>query len=240
MKIMGYSLLAAILFYFFLLWQFPYEAIKENFSRNFNQLNMGILKIGKVSPSFLFAFSLENINWKSENLGMQIPDLIMGINIIKAVLGNKDIEIKDLKNPQRLHARYNQNIKEGSLRMRLENTELKVAYKNDFSLFISLSGEAKLRWMGENYEKINGELWAVLQRGKIEAKQEGSIPFFLRAYDRLRAEVQVQEGSLWAKRVVISGKESKEIVLRDLNLADLLQRPEANLGTLLGLVSIGK
>lgn len=237
---MGYSLLAAILFYLFLLFQFPYEAIKENFSRNFNQLNIGILKIGKVTPSFLFDFSLENITWNSENLGMQIPDLITGINIIKAVLGKTDIQIKDLKNPQRFHGRYNQDIKEGSLRIRLENTELKVAYKNDFSLSISLSGEAKLRWMGENYERINGELWAVLQRGKIEVKQEGSIPFFLRAYDKLRAEVQVQEGSLWAKRVVISGKEGKEIVFRDLNLTDLLQRPEPNLGTLLGLASIGK
>ncbi|MGB9699662.1 MAG: hypothetical protein ACPL5I_09785 [Thermodesulfobacteriota bacterium] len=239
MKTIGYSLLALFLFYIFLLIQFPYEAIKENLARNFAQLNMGKLKIGKVSPSFPFDLSLQNISWDSENLGMQIPDLIMGLNIIKTILGKTDIEIKDLKNRQRLQGWYYQEAKEGSLRLLLEHTELKVAYKNDFSLTVRISGEAKLRWMGQNYEKVNGEVWALLQRGEIEIRKEESIPFFLKAYDRLKAEVQVQEGNFWAKRLIVSGKESKEIVWRDLNLNELRQGAGANLGALLGLAPIG-
>lgn len=238
MRTIGYFLLAIIIFYLSLLAQFPYEAIKENLSRNFNQLNMGKLRIGKVSASFPFDLSMQNITWNSENLGMRIPDLIFGINIIKTVLGNTDIEIKDLKNPQRLQGRYNQAAKEGSLRIRLDNTELKVAYKNDFSLTVSMSGEAKLRWLGENYEKINGEIWTLLQRREIEVKQERSGPFFLRSYDELRAEVQIKDGELLAKRLVISGKESREIILRDLNLTALLKGPRFDLEALLRLEAI--
>lgn len=241
MKTIGYSILALLLFYLFLLFQFPYEAINENLARNFSQLNMGILKIGKVSPSFPFDFSLQNITWNAESLGIQIPDLLMGIDLIKTFLGNTDIEIKDLRNAQRLRGRYYQKIKEGSLRMRLDNAELKMGYKNEFSLTTIISGEVNLRWAGENYEKINGELWVLLQRREIEAKgEEVNIPLFLRIYDRLKAEVQIQDGKLWAKRLDISGKESKEIVLRDLNLTDLLQRPEPNLGALLGLAPMKK
>jgi type II secretion system protein N len=238
MKTIGYSLLALILFYLFLLMQFPYEAIKENLARSFAQLNMGKLKIGKVRPFFPFDLSLQNISWNSENMGMQIPDLIMGLNIIKTVLGKTEIEIKDLKNPQRLQGKYYQEVKEGSLRLLLDHTELKVAYKNNFSLSVSISGEAKLRWLGQNYEKVNGEFWALLQRREIEVRPEERIPLFLKTYDNLRAEVQVQDGNFWVKRLVVSGKESKEIVWRDLNLNDLLKRSGPALGALLELAPI--
>ncbi len=167
MKSIGYSIMALIFFYLFLMVQFPYGALQEYLAQNFGRLNMGRINIGKVSLSFPFDISLQNISWTSENLGMQFPDLIMGVNIMETLFGNMDIEIKALKNPRRLQGRYEQSVKEGSLRLRLDHPDLKVAYKNGYSLTISISGEAQLRWLGENYEKLNGELWALIAKGEI-------------------------------------------------------------------------
>lgn len=223
MKTIGYFLLALILFYLFLLVQFPYEAIKKKVALNFAQSNMGNLKIGKVGPSFPFDLSLQNISWNIEDLGIQIPDLIVGINLYKTVLGNIDIEINDLKNPPCLYGKYFSAMKEGSLKIRLDKTELKATYKKDYSLNLNMSGEAKLQWVGENYEKVDGEFWVLLQRGDIEVYREGSLPIFLKNYDKLRAEMEIKKGNLWAKRLVISGKESGEMVLKNLNLTELIR-----------------
>ncbi|MGQ9695493.1 MAG: hypothetical protein ACUVWV_12215 [Thermodesulfobacteriota bacterium] len=223
MKALGYSILALILFYLFLLVQFPYDAIKKKVALDFAQSNMGNLKIGQVGPSFPFDLYLQNISWNIENLGIQIPDLIVGVNIYKTVLGNIDIEINDLKNPPRLYGKYFSAMKEGSLKIRLDKTELKAIYKKDYSLNINISGEAKLQWVGENYEKVDGEFWVLLQIGGIEVYQEGSLPIFLKNYDKLKAEMEIKKGNLWAKRLVISGKEGGEMVLKNLNLSELMR-----------------
>ncbi len=237
LKGIGYSFLGIILFYIFLLVQFPYEVIKEELTRNLANLNLGKFKIGKVSPSFPLALSLQNITWSSENLGVQIPDLMASLNIIKTIIGYADIEIKDLEDTRRLQARYYLATKEGSLRIRLDKAKVEADYKNDYSFNISLSGDLKLQWVGENYEKIDGEFWTIMERGEIEVRKEGSVPLFLMAYNKIRAEGQVKEGNFWAKRLVIAGKEGKEIVLSDLNLTNLLKGAGSNLGTLLKVVS---
>lgn len=231
-KTLGYSISFLILFYFFLLVEFPYEVIKKKITQSFEESNICKLQIRKVGPSLPFDFYLQDISLNLENWRIQIPDLNIGINIFKSLLGKTDLEIKDLINGQLLWAKYNYAGKEGGVQIRLYNMELKAAYKNDYSFPFRLNGEAKLRWVGAYYERVNGQLWALLQRGKLEVKEERSRPFLLSSFDTLRAEVQIQDSNILVKRLAISGEEKKEIVLKDLNLTDLIRSQSSDLNAI--------
>ncbi len=218
MPIFGYILFAFSLFYLFFLWQFPYEGVKKAIIQSFAETLPLNLSIERVGPSFPLQLHLEKINVRSNTLLLQIPDLTVQPNFINFVLGKTAIYVKDLLTSQRLQCEFVAENNQNRLKIRLNNLEIKAFLTSEFSMPVKLSGEATLQWVGENFEKLNGQAWALLQRGEIQGIPNPRLPFPLALLETVRAEIQIQEGNLRVKRLVGSGKDLKGIVLKDFQI----------------------
>jgi type II secretion system protein N len=218
MTIFGYTLFAFSLFYLFFLWQFPYEGVKKAIIQSFAETLPLNLSIERVGPSFPLQLHLEKINIRSNTLLLQIPDLTVQPNFINFIWGRTNIYVKDLPTSQRLQGEFISDKNQNRMKIQLNNLEIKAFLPNEFSVPVKLSGEATLQWVGENFEKLNGQAWALLQRGEIQGIPNPRLPFPLALLETVRAEIQIQEGNLRVKRLVGSGKDLKEIVLKDFQI----------------------
>ena len=216
MLIFGYILFAFSLFYFFFLWQFPYEGIKKAIIQSVAETLPLNLSIGTVGPSFPLQLRLEKINLRSNSVSLQIPDLAVQPNVINFVLGKTGIYVKDLMTSQRLQCEFVAENNRNRIKIRLNNLEIKAFLNSEFSMPVKLSGEATLQWAGENWGKMNGQAWALLKREGPQGNTNPQLPFPLSLFETLRAEIQIQEGILRVKRLVASGKDAKEFVLKDI------------------------
>jgi type II secretion system protein N len=218
MLIFGYTLFAFSLFYLFFLWQFPYEGVKKAIIQSFAETLPLNLSIGRIGPSFPLQLHLEKINIRSNTLFFQFPDVAVQSNLINFFGGATNIYVKDLPTAQRLQGEFVAEENQNRMKIQLNNLEIKAFLPNEFSVPVKLSGEATLQWVGENFEKLNGQAWALLQRGEIQGIPNPRLPFPLALLETVRAEIQIQEGNLRVKRLVASGKDLKEIVLKDFQI----------------------
>src|SRR4030043_1904019 len=150
MAIFGYTLLAFSFFYFFFVWQFPYEGVKKAIIQSVAETLPLNLSIGKLGPSFPLRLRLEKINIRSNTLLLQIPDLTVQPNFINFVLGKTAIYVKDLLTSQRLQCEFVAENNQNRMKIRLNNLEIKAFLTSEFSMPVKLSGEATLQWAGEN------------------------------------------------------------------------------------------
>jgi type II secretion system protein N len=218
MPILGYTLFAFSLFYFFFVWQFPYEGVKKAIIQSVAETLPLNLSIGKLGPSFPLRLRLEKINIRSNTLLLQIPDLTVQPNFINFVLGKTAIYVKDLLTSQRLQCEFVAENNQNRLKIRLNNLEIKAFLTSEFSMPVKLSGEATIQWVGENWGKMNGQAWALLKREGPQGNTNPQLPFPWSLFETVRAEIQIQEGNLRVKRLVGSGKDLKEIVLKDFQI----------------------
>jgi type II secretion system protein N len=218
MPIFGYTLFAFSLFYFFFVWQFPYEGVKKAIIQSVAETLPLNLSIGKLGPSFPLQLRLEKINIRSNTLSLQIPDLTVQSNLINFVLGKTNIYVKDLLTSQRLQSEFVAENNRNRMKIRLNNLEIKAFLTSEFSMPVKLSGEATIQWVGENWGKMSGQAWALLKREGPQGNTNPQLPFPWSLFETVRAEIQIQEGILQVKRLVASGKDSKEFVLKDIQL----------------------
>jgi len=218
MQIFGYILFAISLFYLFFLWQFPYEEVRKAIIQSVAETLPLNLSIGKVGPSFPLQLRLEKINIRSSFLSLQIPDLTVQPNPINFLLGKITIYVKDLSPSQRLQTEFVAEKSGNRIKFRLNNLEIKTFLADGSFMPVKLSGEATMQWVGENWGKSNGQAWALLKRESPQGNTKPQLPFPWTLFDTIRAEMQIQEGILRVKRLVASGKDAKEIALKDIQL----------------------
>jgi type II secretion system protein N len=238
MAIFGYILFAFSLFSFFFVWQFPYEELKKAIIQSIAETLPLKVSIEKLGPSFPFQLRLEKINIRSEVLSSEIPDLTVRADLMDLLLGKTNIFVKDMLTPQRLQCEFNAENNRNRVKIRLNSQEVSIYLNGGLSIPIVLSGEATMQWEGENWGKLNGQAWALLKREGSQGNTSPQLPFPLTLFDTVRAEIQIQEGILRMKRLVASGKNAKEFVLRDIQVPlSALEKGEfPNLSLLIPLV----
>lgn len=221
MQIFGYTLYALSLLYVFFLWQFPYDGVKRAVIQNFEETLPLSLSIGRVGPSFPFHLNFEKLHIHSKALFFQLPDVAVQSNPVSFLWGKTDLRLKDLQTSQRLQGEIKSERNQGRMKIRLNNLEVKASSPNEFSFPLRLSGEATLQWVQDDFGKVNGQAWALLQRGEIQVIRDTKLPLPLSLVDTVRVEIQIQEGNLLLKRLAASGKDLKEIVLKDIQITGI-------------------
>ena len=208
-QVVGYLVGGLAFFYAFFLWQFPYDRVKGAAIQSFEETLPLNLSIGRVGPSFPFRLRFEDIRIESGLLSFQIPDLTLRPVLLSLFLGRMEVTLKGSKNPERFRAEFEQEKSLGRVKIWLHGVEIQASSPKEFSCLMKGSGEASLQWPGENWEKISGQAWALLERGEIPGGQNAQIPLPLTLFDTMRAEAQVKEGVLRLKRLELSGKDLK-------------------------------
>jgi len=211
MQILGYLIVSLLLLYSFFLWQFPYFQIKETIVQGFEEAIPLKLSIGRVGPSFPANLLIENIRIDSGSLLFQIPDMRLHPNLLSFFWGEMGFKLEDLRDSQRLRGEFQpaKKEKQGRMKIWLNNLVIKTSTREDFSFQLKLSGEATLKWVGEDYEKGNGQAWALLERGQMGGVEVTQLPLPLALFDKIRADIQLKEGVLRVKRLEVSGKDLK-------------------------------
>jgi type II secretion system protein N len=218
MPILGYTLFALLLFYLFFLYQFPYEGVKKAIIQSVAATLPIDLSIEKLRPSFPWQLHLEKINIRSGTFLIQIPDLRINPNPINFILGKTNFYVTDWPLSQRLQGEFLVEKNQNHIKIQLNNLEIKAYGPEQFSFAMKLSGETTLQWVGENFGQLKGQAWVLLQKGEMKEISNLPLPLLLTSFETVRAEIQIQEGILGVKRLVASGKDMKEIVLKDIHL----------------------
>lgn len=207
MQMLGYLLFGFSLFYAFFLWQFPYEQIRKTIIQGFEETFPMKLSIGRVGPSFPSYIAVENISIDSGSLLLRVPDVSLHPNLLGFFWGKRGINLESPGNSRGLNGEYQSQKNQNRVKIRLNNWVIKASAAKEVSFQIKLSGEATFDWMGGDFEKGTGLGWALLERGEIRGSQNPPLPPPLALFDRVRAEVQLKEGTLRVKRLEVSGKE---------------------------------
>jgi type II secretion system protein N len=207
MQILGYFLFGFSLFYVFLLWQFPFDQIKKTIIQGFEETLPMKLAIGRVAPSFPSNIIMESIFIDSGSLLFQVPDVRLHPKLLGFFGGKTGFDFEAPGKSQRLHGEFLSEKSQNRMKIRLDNLMIRTAGPKDFSCQMKLSGEAMFQWVGEEFERGNGQGWALLERGEIQGVQDSQLPLALALFDTLRAEVQLQEGTLRVKRLEVTGKD---------------------------------
>jgi type II secretion system protein N len=209
MQILSYFIVSLLFFYFFFLWQFPYFQIKEAIVQGFEEAIPFKLSIGRVGPSLPANLLIENIRLDSGSLLFQFPDIRLHPNLLSFFWGEVGFNLEDLGGSQRLRGEFQSAKKEkhGRMKIWLNNLVIKTSTREDLSFQLKLSGEATLKWVGEDYEKGDGQAWALLERGQMGGVEVTHLPLPLALFDKIRADIQLKEGVLRIKRLEVSGKE---------------------------------
>ncbi|MDI6753893.1 MAG: type II secretion system protein GspN [Thermodesulfobacteriota bacterium] len=221
MQIFGYTFYALSLLYIFFLWHFPYDGVKRAVIQNFEEKLPLSLSIGRIGPSFPFHLHFEKLRIHSKALLFQLPDVAVQSNPVSFLWGKTDLHLKDLQSSQQLQGEIKSEKNQGRIKIRFNNLVVKVSSPNEFSFPLRLSGEATLQWVQDDFGKLNGQGWALLQRGEIQGIRGTQLPLPLSLFDTVRVEIQIQEGNLLLKRLVASGKDLKEIVLKDIQITGI-------------------
>lgn len=207
MQIIGYFLFSLALFYVFLLWQFPYEALRKAIILSFEESLPASLQIERAGPKLPLNLILENIRIQSGPLAIQLPDVSVQPDWLGFCFGKTRFDLVDRGNFDKFRGEYGLSNNRGNLKIQAKELEIQATSAKDFSLRVMLNGEARLQWMGENYEEGQGEIWFSLRRVTMEAASGYSLPPFLTLFDRIRAEVQVRDGSYHLRRLEVAGKD---------------------------------
>jgi type II secretion system protein N len=206
------------MFYFFLLAQFPYDGIKKAIVQSFEETLPLTLSIGQVGPSFPVNLLLENIRVQAEPFSMQIPDLTIYPILMGFLQGESGFDLAEPGNSSRLQGKFRQERNKNRLNLLLNNMEIQTASK-EFSFSLKLSGEASLQWEGENLEKGNGQVWALLKRSEIQGSQTAQAPLALAMFDTLRTDIQLKNGLIIVKRLEASGKDKSFSLPKDMQFS---------------------
>lgn len=209
MQILGYFIFGLSLFYFFFLWQFPYDQLKKAIIQRFEETIPLKLSIIRMGPSFPYNLLMENIRIDSGSLLFQVPDVSLHPNLLGFFWGESGFNLQDLANSPRLRGEFRMERNQRRVKIRLNNLEIKTSAPKETSFQMKLSGEATFEWVGEDFAKGNGQAWALLQRGEIRGAQDAQLPLPLALFDTIRAEIKLQEGILRVKRLEVSGKDLK-------------------------------
>jgi type II secretion system protein N len=206
MQLIGYACFFISLLYCFLLWQFPYESLRREIVKGFEENVPLNLTIGKVGPSFPFTLRLQDIRISSGTVSVQIPDMKVKPDLLGFLRGDAGYGLVDAENPERLLGEYRLVKDQNTLRIRGKEMAIQTSSRKEFSLQVSLSGEANLKWVGESLEKGDGQIWVLLKKNVLQAESNYKLPEFLTAFDSVRAELQVKNGAVALKRLEASGK----------------------------------
>src|SRR4030043_541834 len=221
MPIVGYILFSAALFYLFFLGQFPYERVKKNIVQSFEDAFPFRLSIGRVGPYFPVNLLIEDIRIASAAANFQLPDMDIHPNLPGFIFGKTGFSLKDAKSLQRPHGEFQQEKTQGKMKIRLNHLVVKAFSPKGYSFPLKLSGEATLKWTGEETEKGNGQAWVWLEKGEITGAQDSELLFPWSLFDTLRAEIQMQEGDLRLKRLEVVGKDLKGTFQGDFSLSGI-------------------
>ena len=209
MQILGYFIFGLSLFYFFFLWQFPYDQLKKAIIQRFEETIPLKLSIIRMGPSFPYNLLMENIRIDSGSLLFQVPDVSLHPNLTGFFWGKRSFNLQDLATPPRLRGEFRMEKNRSGVKILLNNLEIKASAPKETSFQMKLSGEATFQWVGEDLQKGNGQAWALLQRGEIGEAQNAQLPLSLALFDTIRAEIKLQDGLLQVKRLEVSGKDLK-------------------------------
>jgi type II secretion system protein N len=209
MQILGYLIFSLSLFYFFFLWQFPYDQLKKAIIQGFEEAVPLKLSITRMGPSFPCDLLIENIRIDSGALLFQLPDLSLHPNLFSFLWGEGGFSLQDTASSSRLRGEFHMQKKQSRVKIQLNNLEIKTSAQKEASFQMKLSGEGTFQWMGEDFEKGNGQAWALLERGEIRGAQEAQLPLPLALFNTIRAEIKLQGGILRVKRLEVSGKDLK-------------------------------
>ena len=204
--ILGYFLLGVLFFCAFFLWQFPYDRLKKAWIQNFEGSLPLSLSIDRVSPVLPWSLKLENIRLGADSLIFRFPDLILRPHFPGLMLGKPAFDLADTGNPSRVSGKFRQEKNRNGLNLRLNQMEVQAFFGEESSFPIRLSGEASLQWEGKDFDRGDGQLWALLERGEIQGNAASRIPLPLTLFDTARGEVQFKDGIARVKRLEASGK----------------------------------
>ena len=214
--LLGSLILGLVLFYLFFLWQFPYAQVRKAMVQAFEETVPLTLSIGQVGPSFPANLRVENIRVSSDSLSFRVPDLTLHSNLLSFFTGKTHLAIRDSNNSSRLEGRFRQEKNKNRLNLQLNQMEVKTQSSKEFSFLVKLSGEASFQWEGQDWEKGNGQAWALLERSEIQGAQTSQAHPLLTLFDTLRTEVQLKEGIIQVKRLEASGKDTRFSLPKDL------------------------
>jgi type II secretion system protein N len=209
MQILGYSIFSLALFYFFFLWQFPYDQLKKAIIQRFEEAVPLTLSIARMEPSFPHKLRIENIHIDSGSLLFQIPDLSLHPNLLGFFWRKGGFTLQDSANSPRLRGEFRMEKNQRRVKIQLNHLEIKTSAQKEISFQMKLSGEAMFEWVGEDFAKGNGQAWVLLGRGEIRAAQDARLPLPLALFDTIRAEITLREGILRVKRLEACGKDLK-------------------------------
>lgn len=204
--ILGYFLLGVLLFCAFFLWQFPYDRLKNAWIQNLEGSLPFSLSIDRVTPVFPCYLKLERIRVGADSLSLRFPDLVLRPHFPGLILGKPGFDLADTGNPSRVGGRFRREQNRNNLDLRLNQMEVQALFGKESSFPIRLSGEASLQWEGRDFDRGDGELWALLERGEIRGMAASRIPLPLTLFDTARGEVQFKGGIARVKRLEASGK----------------------------------
>lgn len=202
----GSIVLGGILFYLFLLWQFPYGEIKRTIIQTVGDSSPLTLAIDRVGPYFPVGLRIEKISVSGGDLALRVPDLILEPRVFSFLLGKTDLRLEEAKPSPRVQGSFRQEGDGNRLILRLNQAELQASSPKDFSFGIKLSGEMDFRWDGEKWETGNGQVWALLERSEIRGTQAGQAPFPLALFETIKFEAQLKDRAVRVKRLEATGK----------------------------------
>jgi type II secretion system protein N len=218
MIILSFLFISISLLYGFLVWQFPYERVKQAFIQSVEESMPIRLSIERVGPSFPFALQLEKIQVQKGPIRLRVPDLRIRPDIVAFFQGRTIFHFRDEKNAERLQGKWGQEKNQNRLDLRLRHFTIEAFLAGGISFPLGISGEADLQWIGDEVEKGTGQGWALLQRGRMENGQSVQIPLPIRDYDTLRTELQIKDGVMRLKRLELSGEKHRIVLPPNLQI----------------------
>jgi type II secretion system protein N len=207
MQIIGYGVFVLCLFYGFLLWQFPYEELRKEIIRNCGENLPFNLTIQKIGPSFPLNLKIHNARVQSGSLFLEVPDLKIQPDLWGILWGRTEYRFGDARNSGWLAGEYRLINNENTLKISIKEIAVKASSPKEFSLTIVLSGEANLKWVGENLQEGNGQVWLLLKKSDLRLTEDHRPPEILSLFDSVRAEIQMKDGNVILKKLEASGRD---------------------------------
>ena len=207
--ILGYILAGVLFFYAFFLWQFPYDRLKNAWVRSFEEALPLSLVIGRLAPVLPWGLRLDDVRVGTDTLSFRLPDLVLRPELAAFLAGRAGVSLEDAGSSARLAGKFRREKNKNGLSLRLNKAEVQAYAGKETSFRIRLSGEGAFDWVGEDWAKGNGQLWALLERGEFQGSPGAQIPLPLKLFDSVRGDLQFKEGMARVKRLEASGKQNR-------------------------------
>ncbi len=207
--IVGYFLAGVLFFYAFFLWQFPYDRLKHAWVQGFEEALPLRLSIARLSPVLPWGLRLEGIRLGTEALSLRLPDLILRPDLAAFLAGRAGVSLEDAESSSRLAGKFRREKGKNAVSLVLDKAEVQAYSGKETSFRIRLSGEGSFDWVGEDWARGNGQLWALLERGEFRGGPGDPVPLPLKLFDSARGDIQFQEGMARVRRLEATGKENR-------------------------------